>query len=119
MEKGVVMALLVCSTRSAEVDWMQAVIYLDQAFYEAILKPAVFGTTQVLQSIARLGYKDKMLLSNEDLIALEIELADLESRRILQHRQVAEFKRVIGAALADGYQLAVSGDMYPERLPRR
>jgi hypothetical protein len=111
------MALLVCYSRSAPDDHAgQRAIYLTQGFYELIWQHCTTERSYYanLSVIASLRYKSPLLVVDGDrLDPLARELENLE-RLGHKHPQLAELRQVCAKAKADGCNLSISGDMYPE-----
>jgi hypothetical protein len=111
------MALLVCYSRSAPDDHTrQGAIYLDQKFYEMIFLHCMMERSYyaILSVIASLRYKSPLLVvTGEELNSLQRELGYLEAAGH-SHPQLAEFRQVCVKAIADGCNLSISGDMFPE-----
>jgi hypothetical protein len=111
------MAFLVCYSRSAPDDHgRQLAIYLDQQFYELLFSNCLKArsTYAVLGVVASLRYKSPLLVvADDELARLAQELTYLESAGHL-HPQVAELREVCAKAQNEGYNLTISGDMYPE-----
>ena len=111
------MAFLVCYSRSAPDDHTrQGAIYLDQKFYEMIFRHCLMERSYyaILSVVASLRYKSPLLVVAENqLETLANELEDLEAAGH-SHPHLAEFRQVCVQAKADGCNLSISGDMYPE-----
>lgn len=91
-------------------------LYLDQRFYELIYRRCRSddGPYDVLRQLALLRYKSPTAyLSGERLVALVRELAAFEGAGVW-HPQFPELRQVCESALARGWGLTISGDMYPE-----
>jgi hypothetical protein len=111
------MAFLVCYSRSAPEDHTRhTAIYLDQDFYELIFRHCISERSHYasLSVIASLRYKSPLLVvTGDELDSLTDELVALEQTG-RSHRQLAAFREVCAKAKADGCNLSISGDMYPE-----
>jgi len=111
------MAFVVCYSRSAPDDHCrQDAIYLDQQFYEIIFRHCMAERSYfaVLSVVASLRYMSPLLVVSEDeLDRLVRELSDVEASGHA-HPQLAEFRQVCAKAKSDGFNLSISGDMYPE-----
>jgi hypothetical protein len=91
-------------------------IYLDQRFYELIVKHcrAESGTYSVLREMALLKYKSPaIIVANDRLEALDQELVNLERAR-MSHSQIAELRYWCEKSMSDKRVLTISADMYQE-----
>lgn len=111
------MAFLVCYSRTPPNDHTKdKAIYLEQGFYKLIFYQCRHEGSgyAVLRDIALLKYKSPTLIVGGDqLVILVDELAQLGTSS-KGHSQIADFKTVCEKAIASGYALTISGDMYPE-----
>jgi hypothetical protein len=92
-------------------------IYLDQDFYEiAWALRADLAAGGVLVDMVSLKYGDEMILSPARLEDGLDELERLAGSALASHPQFESFRAVIRSALDARSEIAISGDMYPERF---
>lgn len=102
--------------REHSADLKHLVLYLDQRFYELIYQRCRSddGPYDVLRQLALLRYKSPTAyLSGERLAVLIRDLAIFEGAGG-RHPQFPELRQVCESAVARGWGLTISGDMYPE-----
>jgi hypothetical protein len=111
------MAFVVCYSRCPPADHTRyGAIYLDQQFYELIYGQcrSASGPYIVLREISLLRYKSPTLVvSGDQLALLDKDLVRLAESGAA-HPQVEALRQVCARAVAEGWALTVSGDMYPE-----
>lgn len=112
------MAFLVCYSRSApkDLDRSKIAIYLDQRFYEIIFRKCLKDRSaySILSVVASLRYKSPIVVidgADLDRLASEIGQVQLSGH---DHPQLGELRQVCAKAKAEGCDLSISGDMYPE-----
>ena len=114
------MAFLVCyCDPRQEVDLHRKAIYLDQKFYELLVR---YDRTSIesgwLHKIASLGYGDRLRLPCPELEQVLRESEKLFASCEPWHPQFDSFVEVLGSAIQKKLDLVVSGDMYPDRSKR-
>ncbi len=109
------MALLVCYYESEEdCDWSNKAIYLNQSSYEFLFNKFSSKKESLLNKIVMLGYSKELFLSFKELEVLLIELGELQKSKLPVENQLADFQRIIVAAINNNVKLAIAGDMYPD-----
>ena len=114
------MAFLVCYVSDGVVDWSDKAAYLDQKFYELLYKARrKLAPDGVLAEIAELKYGEEIVLSQPRLHEAREELARFSRYRFfrLRYSSYSQFKALgdsIRAAIEEGAELSIAGDMHPE-----
>jgi len=111
------MAFLVCYSSSGPEDHTRKkAIYLDHRFYEIIFHECLKDRSaySILSLFASLRYKSPLIVvAGSDLNGLISELVTLEKSGH-HHPQFEELRKVCTTARTEGYDLSISGDMFPE-----
>jgi hypothetical protein len=111
------MAFLVCYSSSAPEDHTRKkAIYLDQRFYEIIFNECLKDRSAYanLSVVASLRYNSPLVvIEGADLNGLVSEIGRLQ-RSGHDHPQYDELRNVCTKAQGEGWNLSISGDMFPE-----
>lgn len=110
------MALLVCYVDESEkIDWSDKAIYLDQSFYELMVRYCMDANRHsTLKEMVSIGYDDEYIISVSQAEFFLLELKELIKKGSLKHAQLQSFANVLCKAISRKCNLVIGGDMYPD-----